>query len=74
MDNGHGQAREPRDVGRRLECEECGRLSDGRAWKWRGYRADEPDTRDAPDVVLYCPGCATREFGPIEFRHPHRHW
>jgi hypothetical protein len=31
--------------------------------RWRAVRIDEPDTRDEPEIAIYCPSCAEREFG-----------
>jgi hypothetical protein len=45
-------------------CVECGRVS-GFLWtRWRAYWIDVPDADDDPEVALYCPDCADREFGP----------
>lgn len=45
------------------ECVECGRVS-GPYWiRWRACRVDEPETDDVPEIALYCPACAQREFG-----------
>jgi hypothetical protein len=46
-----------------LECVECGTLSTVNASGWRGYRTDEPETDDLPELLFYCPSCAEREFG-----------
>jgi hypothetical protein len=46
-----------------LRCTECGVFSDERAAGWRGYRTDEPESDDTPEVVWYCAYCAIREFG-----------
>jgi hypothetical protein len=74
MDGGHDEAARLRIAIGPLECVGCGFLSQGRAWKWRGYRTDEPETRDEPEVLFYCPTCAAREFGPIESRNSCRCW
>jgi hypothetical protein len=47
---------------------ECGRASGGTAVRWRAYLAAvlEDDEGDGPlEVVLFCPECAGREFGPL---------
>jgi hypothetical protein len=50
------------------ECVECGRIS-GPYWiRWRACRVDEPDTNEEPEIALYCPACAEREFGPSRRR------
>jgi hypothetical protein len=48
---------------RRLECIECGALSEGDAFAWRGYRIDDPYEHEEPALAFYCPSCAYREFG-----------
>jgi hypothetical protein len=32
--------------------------------RWRACRIDLPDSGEEPQIALYCPGCAEREFGP----------
>lgn len=45
-----------------LRCIECGRESvTGR--HWRAYLASDPCEDDPPELVVYCPSCAEREFG-----------
>jgi hypothetical protein len=48
----------------RLKCEECGSgPAQPLARDWRAFlRAAEPGESEA--VVVYCPSCAEREFGP----------
>ncbi|MGZ4371456.1 MAG: hypothetical protein ACXVRQ_04580 [Gaiellaceae bacterium] len=29
---------------------------------WRGYRTDDPELEDAPELAFYCPACAVAEF------------
>jgi hypothetical protein len=53
-----------------MECVECGVTADDHAEGWRGYRTDEPDTNDSPEVAFYCPSCAEREFGPLWIAAP----
>ena len=40
-----------------LKCARCGKIAEQRAEGWKGYLDDD----DA--VVLFCHGCAEREFG-----------
>ena len=53
-----------------LRCEECGAVAPDDAKGWRGFHIREmPEDEDdevAGDVslVVYCPVCAGREFGP----------
>jgi hypothetical protein len=47
---------------RRLECVECGTISDPEAIAWRGYRIDDPNEDELPALAFYCPSCAHREF------------
>ena len=50
-----------------LACAECPRVSSVTARGWKGYRTDEPETDDPPQVAFYCPACARREFGTQQF-------
>ena len=52
-----------------IECEECGTHSSGDAYGWRGYRIDDPEDGDLPEIGFFCPECAYREFGPLLDRH-----
>jgi len=45
-----------------MRCDECGAEADHRARGWRAYRADGPEDEE-PRILVYCPGCAEREFG-----------
>jgi hypothetical protein len=45
-----------------LVCQECRVFSDHHATGWRGYRVDDPDMSEPPELAFYCPACATREF------------
>jgi len=45
----------------RLLCEECETKLDSQRG-WRAYLLDEDERKR---VVLYCPRCAVREFGPL---------
>ena len=42
-----------------LRCIECAAENDGEFDGWRAYLLEEE-----LDVLLYCPACAMREFGP----------
>jgi hypothetical protein len=44
-----------------VTCEECGVDADERAEGWQAHRADWPG--EEPQLVVYCPLCAEREFG-----------
>jgi hypothetical protein len=48
-----------------VRCEECGEEADveAHAAGWVAYRVDLADDRDPPEVIVYCPECAAREFG-----------
>jgi len=46
-----------------IRCEECGAESDELAAGWRAYLAARLDEDDDEEVLVYCPGCAQREFG-----------
>ena len=50
-----------------LSCVECGCWSDELGEGWVAYRCDEldPDEPDdgLPSIAVYCPECATHEFG-----------
>jgi hypothetical protein len=48
-----------------LRCVECGSTASEHLPNWRAYIA-EPDESDGggSSVVVYCPECAAREFGP----------
>ena len=61
------------DRPRLMECEECGTHAIGDAWGWRGYRIDDPEDGDPPEIGFFCPDCAYREFGPLARPLRHRH-
>ena len=46
------------------QCVECRRVSGPYWMRWRACRSDVPDSGEEPQIALYCPGCAEREFGP----------
>jgi hypothetical protein len=47
----------------RAVCVECGCLSDELWTAWRAYRVDDPEVDAIPELGLFCPDCAGREFG-----------
>ena len=49
-----------RAIAFRLVCAACGALSDERARGWRAFLGTEDDDST---VEVFCPACATREFG-----------
>lgn len=53
-----------------LRCEDCGRLADEDARGWRGYLGIE-DLGDEEFVLIFCPACSEREFGPAGRRRTH---
>ena len=49
-----------------LECIECRkRPSYENAAGWQAFLISDPDTGGDEEVVVYCPDCARREFGPF---------
>jgi ribosomal protein L44E len=56
-------------VGVLLRCVECGAESDEFARGWRAYRLDDLDVwdEDEPEISMYCPECARREFGAFRW-------
>jgi hypothetical protein len=34
---------------------------------WRAYRARDLDVDDVVEILMFCPTCAEREFGPFWF-------
>ena len=50
----------PADIERSLSCQECPATSaDGASERWLAFlTSDQP-----PEVLIYCPACAGREFG-----------
>ncbi len=46
-----------------LLCAECGTVSGSYAWGWRGYRTDDAEQGELPELAFYCSVCAEREFG-----------
>jgi len=51
-----------------LTCLECGVRSDGNARGWRALIPYFFEDDETPDLSLYCPSCAEREFGPSRIR------
>jgi hypothetical protein len=47
-----------------LTCLECGVGADERARGWRALIPYFEEEDEAPDLSIYCPSCAEREFGP----------
>jgi hypothetical protein len=45
-----------------LACLECGARADDRAHGWQAFLADGIEF-PRPQVLVYCPSCADREFG-----------
>jgi hypothetical protein len=50
-----------------LICEECGRVSSGNAEGWQAVLADDPRDHEPTEVAVYCPECASSEFGEGQF-------
>ena len=46
----------------RLQCLECGAVSDEDARGWRAYIGGGFDDDDPLEVGIYCPACSEREF------------
>jgi hypothetical protein len=49
------------DHAERLQCVECGREQPADEQGWRAYLTVDED--EPAEAVVYCPDCATREFG-----------
>jgi hypothetical protein len=49
-----------------LRCIECAKEEHKHAAGWRAMIAEDPEGKEEPEVALYCPTCAEREFGPFE--------
>ena len=47
-----------------LRCIEC-RRETSVGCRWRAYLADDPRDDDPPEVAVFCPSCAEREFGGL---------
>jgi hypothetical protein len=47
-----------------LTCLECGERADEKARGWRALVPYDFEGDEQPDLSLYCPSCAEREFGP----------
>jgi hypothetical protein len=55
-----GQVRSP------IKCVECRRkLSYEHAAGWQAFVVGDPDLEGDEEIVIYCPECARREFGPF---------
>ncbi len=48
-----------------LKCVECGREAGEIAPGWQAYLVGDPEIEDDEEIVVYCPDCARREFGPF---------
>ena len=63
-----GQVKSP------LVCVECHkRLSYEDAAGWQAYIVGDPEIEDDAEIVIYCPACARREFGPFLEEQAKRH-
>ncbi len=50
---------------RALRCVECRSEAGKVAPGWQAYLVSDPDTEDDEEIVVYCPDCTWREFGPF---------
>ena len=48
-----------------LECVECRKEAGEIAPGWQAYLVGDPDIEGDEEIVVYCPDCARREFGPF---------
>ena len=48
-----------------LECVECRNEAGEIAPGWQAYLVSDPDAEGDEEIVVYCPDCARREFGPF---------
>jgi hypothetical protein len=46
-----------------LQCAECGRAASENADGWRAYLAVTDESDEELEVDVFCPECASREFG-----------
>jgi hypothetical protein len=55
-----------------MQCEECGKSADVEAHGWKAFvfRHPEAEEEAEPQVAVFCPECAAREFGEGEERQP----
>jgi DNA-directed RNA polymerase subunit RPC12/RpoP len=53
-----------------LRCVDCGAEADELATGWRAYRAGDLDEDEVVEVLMYCPDCSEREFGPYWWDTP----
>ena len=51
-------------TGTHFRCIECGAECDQLAKGWRAYLAPEPNEEPESELLMFCPECAEREFGP----------
>ena len=55
-----GQVRSP------IECVECRKeMNFENSPGWQAYIVGDPDREPDEEIVVYCPDCARREFGPF---------
>jgi hypothetical protein len=45
-----------------LSCVGCGKVTAPKVWNWPNYQFCELDLREVPEVPVYCPSCAERQF------------
>ena len=46
-----------------MRCAECEAVAPAALDGWKVVRFDDPELDDAPQIAVYCPACAKREFG-----------
>ena len=46
-----------------MRCAECESVADDTARGWTGFRADDPELNEPPQLAFFCPACTTAEFG-----------
>ncbi len=49
-----------------LECVECRKEAGEIAPGWQAFLVGDPDIEGEEEIVVYCPECARREFGPFD--------
>ena len=58
-------------MGSALTCLECGTESDHLATGWRAYCVPDHEGKELEgEILMFCPHCAEREFGPFDFGLP----
>ena len=58
-----GEERETSEDVHVLSCAECPRVSTITARGWKAYRVDDPERKEPPWLVFYCPDCGGKELG-----------